>query len=620
LSARAAALVAAVAAGLLAGCLHASPHGPSAVEVLRCLHPYPCGGGAEWPLGLKGPFGVGHRFQHLDIPMGDGVVLDGGVAFPDTPAGVRLPTVLLLTPYVGSQNEPGDSPGILDYTFDAPVQRLVSEGYAFATVSVRGTANSGGCFGFFQVAEQHDAPRVVEFLANQSWSNGRIAGMGVSYPATEALMEAIADPPHLDTVIVGGTHGDPYLRVATPQGATNTLFATADSTPEFPLLTSYTPPPTSSDPEYATVQHLRPAIAHACAGPDAGRSEAAGQFGDDRDAAYWDAVRLQDHFANVTAAAWYVQGYADRGLAFTDDLAWPALTHAPKRILTGLWDHELPDGGRLYPDQKVADFNDRLIAWLDYWLKGIGDAPPGVGTVDFQDGATGWHHWTGWPPPGSRREALYLTADGATPAPGDSAAAFLDAPRPGAAPQALVADDVADGSSLLCDDASGVATRDVFWATAANDTLLAGDPYAYVGLTSDQPSGLLTVTLLDVAPGFACDATVVHDSPFVRFMGFGAADLRFHAGNFVAKPFPVGAETWVRVDVHGIAEPVTAGHRLAVVFGHGDWTQRHAQPTAPPATFRLSGDSFVDLQVVSGGFGGSPPTVQAPPRPFSPPS
>jgi predicted acyl esterase len=612
----AAVLLVAVVAAVVAGCLSPAPASRTVTPegVVPCIHPYPCGDGSEWPNGLHGPFQP-KSFQAFKIPSFDGVLLDGGVVLPDLPAGVKFPTVLLLTPYVGTQNEPGASPGILDYTFDAPVRRIVQEGYAFATVSVRGTANSGGCFGFFQADEKKDAPIVVQWLANQSWSNGRIGGIGVSYPATEALMEAIANPPALKTVVVGGTHGDPYLRVATPQGATNTFFAAGDSTPEFPLLTSFTPPPTSSDPTYATVDHVPAAIQHVCHSGDLERSESLGQFGDDRGKAYWDAQRLSDRFPNVTAAVWYVQGYADRGLAFTDDLAWPLLEKAPKRILTGLWGHELPDGGAEFPDQRVLDFNDRLIAWFDYWLKGIGSAPPGVGTVDFQDGTAGWHQWHAWPPAEARSEALFLTSKGATPAPGSAGPSFRDVPRPGYVPLFFLFRDPTDAGVLLCPDPPGApATKAVYWSDPMGaDTLVAGNPYAYVGLTSDQPAGQLTMVLFDVAPGFSCD---VVSGTGARPLGFGAADLRFHAGNFAAQPFPVGTETWVRIDVHAITEPLAAGHRLAVAFTYGDPTERHTQGSG--ATFTLAGDSFVDLPVVEGSLGGQAAPSGAPPRPFQP--
>lgn len=606
--------VLALAALPLAGCLDAdgrNDEGDGDASAIPCVHPHPCGDGSEWPLDLQGPFAVG-RYEHITIPSFDGVVLDGGIVFPDLPEGVRFPTVLLLTPYVGLQNEPGDSPGILDYTFDAPVRRLVEEGYAFATVSIRGTSNSGGCFSFFQPGEQRDAPLVVNWLASQPWSNGRIGGMGVSYPATAALMEAVANPPALKTVVVGGTHGDPYLRVATPQGLTNTQFAAADAA-VIDLAVSYAPPATASDPQYI-LEHAAVVPERVCDTPFESRVETMGQFGDDRVAAHWDARRLTDRFPGVTAAVWYVQGYEDRGLDFTDDLAWSLLAQAPKRVLLGNWGHELPDSGSLGAVQ-VPDFNDRLVAWLDYWLKGLGTAAPGLGVVEYQDGLGGWHSSSAWPPTEGRSEALYLTPDGLAVQPGAGATSFLSLPRPGyttGAPAPIPY----DPETLLCPDAPlGPATKAQFETPAlSQDVMLAGNAYAYVELVSDQPAGQVTLTLFDVAPDFAC-------SPLpegARKLGWGGADLRYHEGTFLAEPFPTDAATWVRVDVHGLQEPIAAGHRLVAVLSYGDPTQRHSSGLPPP-NLTVGGTSFLDLPVVAGSFGAAPPALQAPPRPFQPP-
>jgi uncharacterized protein len=598
---------------LLAGCLGDRDR-PADVsyEAVACRHPTPCGDGSEWPVGLRGPFAV-ERYESFAIPMDDGVVLDGGVALPDLPDGVRHPTVLLLTPYVGLQNQPGDTPGILDYTFDAPVRRLVEEGYAFATVSIRGTGNSGGCFSFFQAAEQADAPQVVEWIAAQPWSNGRVGGIGVSYPGTEALMMAVANPPALKTVVVGGTHGDPYLRVATPQGLTNTYFAAGDAF-LIDAAVSYAPPAAAaaSDPLYPTADHVGVMPERLCEHSFESHLETRGQVGDDRSQSHWDERRLTDRFPDVTAAVWYVQGYEDRGLDFTDDLAWSLLERAPKRVLHGNWGHELPDGGST-GQAIVPDFSDRLVAWLDFWLKGIGASAPGLGLVEYQDGLGAWHASTLWPPAEARSEALYLDGEALAPAAGKQSRSFLAVPQPGytlgtPAPRPY------DPAVALCPGPPLAPPAKLAFASEpmAQDTFVAGNPYAYLHLRSDSAAGQVTLVLFEVAPGFACDPL----PEGARVLGWGGADLRYHKGAFAAEPFPVGAAEWVRIDLHGLQEPVRQGHRLVATLSYGDPAHRHATGTAP--TLTLDGASFLDLPVLSGGFGARAAPATAPPRPFQP--
>lgn len=610
-------LATALLAPLLSGCFGDDDR-PADVSYkpVACRHPTPCSDGSEWPAGLRGPFAV-EGYQQLSIPMADGVVLDGGVVLPDLPDGVRHPTVLLLTPYVGIQNQPGDTPGILDYTFDAPVRRLVEEGYAFATVSIRGTGNSGGCFSFFQPAEQTDAPQVVDWIAAQPWSNGRVGGIGVSYPGTEALMMAVGAPAALKTVVVGGTHGDPYLRVATPQGLVNTHFAAADAF-VVDALVSYAPPAaaTASDPRYATVDHAGVVPQRVCDNSFESHVETRGQFGDDRSQAHWDERRLTDRFPEVTAAVWYVQGYGDRGLDFTDDLAWSLLERAPKRILLGNWGHELPDGGST-GQVVVADFSDRLVAWFDFWLKGVGLSAPGLGLVEYQDGLGDWHTSTAWPPAEARSEGLFLDGEALSIRAGKQARSFQSVPRPGYQIGTPV-DRMYDPAVLLCPDPLPLATpTKLVFASApvTQDAFVAGNPYAYLHLKSDATAGQVTLTLYEVAPDFGCGPTGTAPTG-ARVLGWGGADLRYHGGVFVAEPFPVGDFQWVRIDLHGLQEPVRAGNSLVAALSYGDPTQRHSTGTAP--TLTVDGRSFLDLPVVSGGFGAGPAPATAPPRPFQP--
>lgn len=124
--------------------------------------------------------------------------------------------------------------------------------------------------------------------------------------------------------------------------------------------------------------------------------------------------------------------------------------------------------------------------------------------------------------------------------------------------------------------------------------------------------GQVTLVLLDIDPDGGCP--VVQG---VREFAWGGADLRYHRGVFMAEPFPTGTPTWVRIDIHGVQETLPAGHKLALLMGYGDPAHRHATGAFP--TLAIGGASFLDLPVVAGGFGASPPTVEAPPRPFQPP-
>ncbi|HEX9816114.1 MAG TPA: CocE/NonD family hydrolase, partial [Candidatus Thermoplasmatota archaeon] len=186
------------------------------------VHPFPAPAGAldetgapidpkAWPSGLAGPFKL-KEVQELRIPSFDGTMLQLWVILPDLPDGVFAPTVLKGSPYYGQNvhdfnGHTGDDPGYWDNSAPreaVPINLLVSHGYAIVLEAIRGTGNSGGCFDFFGDEEQRDQAHVVEWIAEQPWSNGRVGMMGLSYHGTTPTEAAILNPPHLKTIVVSG--------------------------------------------------------------------------------------------------------------------------------------------------------------------------------------------------------------------------------------------------------------------------------------------------------------------------------------------------------------------------------------------------------------------------------
>ena len=122
----------------------------------------------------------------LKIPMRDGVKLNATVYRPkDQKEG--LPVIFELTPYI-SDNYHGRA-----YYF-------AQHGYAFALVDVRGRGNSEGQFDPFQ-QEPQDGHDVVEWLATQPWSNGKVAMWGGSYAGYDQWLTLREFPPHLATIV-----------------------------------------------------------------------------------------------------------------------------------------------------------------------------------------------------------------------------------------------------------------------------------------------------------------------------------------------------------------------------------------------------------------------------------
>lgn len=122
----------------------------------------------------------------VKISMRDGVKLNATVYRPkDQKEG--LPVIFELTPYIS------DSYHNRAYYF-------AQHGYVFAIVDVRGRGNSEGHFDPF-MQEPQDGHDVVEWLAKQPWSNGKVAMWGGSYAGYDQWLTLREFPPHLATVV-----------------------------------------------------------------------------------------------------------------------------------------------------------------------------------------------------------------------------------------------------------------------------------------------------------------------------------------------------------------------------------------------------------------------------------
>lgn len=122
----------------------------------------------------------------VKIPMRDGIELNATVFRPrdvDEP----LPTVFTLTPYTSD-------------TYQDRAWYFSRHGYVYVLVDVRGRGNSAGDFIPF-VQEAEDGHDVVEWLASQPWSNGKVAMWGGSYAGYDQWATAKEFPPHLTTIV-----------------------------------------------------------------------------------------------------------------------------------------------------------------------------------------------------------------------------------------------------------------------------------------------------------------------------------------------------------------------------------------------------------------------------------
>lgn len=120
------------------------------------------------------------------IPMRDGVQLNATLFLPHN-RSERVPVIVTLTPYIAD-------------TYHARAMFFAQHGFAFALVDARGRGSSQGRFDPLH-QEPKDGHDVVEWLARQPWSSGKVAMWGGSYAGFDQWMTARERPAHLATIV-----------------------------------------------------------------------------------------------------------------------------------------------------------------------------------------------------------------------------------------------------------------------------------------------------------------------------------------------------------------------------------------------------------------------------------
>jgi putative CocE/NonD family hydrolase len=329
----------------------------------------------------------------------DGTELAADVMLP--PGKGPFPTVVNRTPYVRGRN-----------LTPTGLARLVSLGYAFVTVDMRGRNDSDGQWRPF-VKDCDDGHDAIEWVARQSWSSGRIGMVGGSYEGLTQWWTAASHPPH--------------LRCIAPMAVGV-------------WKNSQTPFSGSGWPAQYWIWWMNMVMGRTFQHPGAPSWETG--------MTHLPLNSLDGRFG-LESTAWkdYVEGHIDFlspefgltdadmaaidipvlvGVGWWDDQTtldtWRGLQQAKSaadcRLLVGAWDH----AGNLAPRAVLGGLDQTAsvidpIAYLDEFfrlhLKGE-DSPLSEQPrcKVFRTGAQQWDKMEQWPPPEAVEHSLYLGSDG----------------------------------------------------------------------------------------------------------------------------------------------------------------------------------------------------------------
>ncbi len=548
------------------------------------------------------------------LEMGDGTRIAVDVWLPtEALEGAPVPTVMQMTRYWRAMEF------TLPMLDPAPEEaaRYTDHGFAFVTVDARGSgASFGNRQGPWSEPEREDHGQVVDWIAGQSWSNGNVGAVGISYDGNTAAFLASTGRDAVKAVVPRFYDADAFDSPAFPGGVFNAGFVGAWSQLNAALdaaeVCALAP-----EEDCATVRKVllgpkwadedtdgslaAQAIAEHAANLDVFEAGLAtvhrdDPFGDDTTL---DEVSLRHQFdafedggaAMYSWASWMDAGTADSAL---DVFAGVSGSH---RVTIGAWNHGADEDADPYlaPDTPVApseaDQHEDILAFFAEHL--ADDAAPTVTReiryATMNEGV--WRTTDVWPPADVSETTLYLGEAG-----------LVDAPAVDAGQDVHAVDYTAttgdtnrwttqlEGDVIYPDRAAEDGKLLTYTgAPLTEDTRITGHPVVTVHLSTTRDDGALFVYLEDVAP----DGSVTYlTEGQLRFLhrapdpdasalhSFAAADALPVVPNEVMELAVRLRPTSVRIE---------AGHRVRVALagtdasvfgrlpadGEATWTVRH---------------------------------------------
>ena len=522
----------------------------------------------------------GVRMVQASIPMPDGVRLAATLYMPaDLRAGERVAALLEYLPYRKDDDE-------ADYDSHAYFAR---HGYVGARVDIRGFGNSGGTppTREYSAQELEDGERVIAWLAQQTWSNGKVGMFGISWGGFNSLQMAMRRPPALRAILaIDATEAlftedvhyiDGIMHVDEFEVAMD-LDQGRSGAPNFPLDEDTLAKRMDSAPW--SLDYFR----HQRNGP------------------FWRAPvrRLEDIRIPCFLIGGFQDGYRNSVLRMLERVP------APVHVWVGPWNHAKPNASIYGPR---VEWRDQAVRWFDHWLKGVDNGvehdpplvfyhqhshPPGA---EAQDLPGEWRAES-WPPAGLRREEWFLARDHQlTPAAASVATDRLRyVPSAGAAlgfwwGELLGDQRPADAYSLTYDS-----------APLAADLAMFGRAHVRLLAAADAPLADWFVRLEDVADDGRVTA--------ITGAGLNGAQRR---SQDQPEPLTPGAEYTLELDLYLTSWVWPRGHRIRVAVSNAQWPMFWPTPYPMTTTLRLggAGGSSIVLPIV--------PDHGRAPAPFAPP-
>jgi uncharacterized protein len=454
----------------------------------------------------------------------DGARLHVEVTRPDTSENV--PAIIVSSPYNQATRLAGLRPE------NSTIADWVPRGYAVVTADVRGFALSEGCIEVWGPKEQQDQVDLVEWVAAQPWSNGKVGFYGQSYVGTTPVEAAVHAPPHLTTIIavapVINAYEDWHFGgVPNGENTGSPVFYQYQDTGQFLDATLAGADPQTLAQAVAQSQHgfCDPTLTTRANDPRA----------------LYDAFYHERDFKsmakNVQASVFYTQGFYDTNVKSQMIPGWFNALQVPKKGLFGDWVHQHPPRA----DQELL-----FHAWFDEWLLGRDTGILDTPVVEVRTNVDTVRTGTAWPPAGATPTSLGLDLGQGRlvlGAAGNGVGGFLALPSSEATPQAAL---VLEGAPL------------------AERLYVSGLPELRLRASlTGGPNAHLYASVEDVAPGGAR-----------HVLTFGMLNLAHNRDHTAWQPVPPNEARDYVLPFLATEYVVEPGHRLVLTVraaSNRDW-------------------------------------------------
>ena len=507
------------------------------------------------------------------------------------------------------------------------IKNYLQLGFALAQVAVRGTGTSGGCMELFGPREAADLDQAITFLANQYWSNGNVAMIGVSYDGSTPWLVAGRGNPHLKTIVpISGlpdifdlmfhngtseTRGPiMHSQVYWPYGfGTDFPHPLVYQNPVRQQLEGRGVPYPVNPPGQANGRHdyqdrqnllCRDAYEGAVMGPYA---SVLGERGSQYSNYYNERDWRDDVLRNYRGSVFLIHGLQDwnvdphAAVPFNQQLRDAGVR---TKEWYGQWGHTLPDrscGPKEQPRWMWGpcrtDFAEALRQWLEYELNGNTTADIGH-PLQIQDNRGHWRNADSFPARNAEWIEFRLSAERKLDPNTSVPAAEVMLLPPARAATVNARNQPSNLIELVSDP-------------FANDTRISGLPQLQVRFEAQGAGGFVAAWLADVnETGMVLDRWAMGGGGPRNFsavgvpaiVGHAQMDLRFYQGGETSTRLQPGTTGIARMEFEPLDILVPAGHKLRLWLFQYPYADKFASPVPSAVKVMLGPQSVLRLPTI----------------------